>query len=127
MKRTSVILALILSGIAVYSGGCILLAAGAGAGTVAYVRGDLEATYDANIDKVYNATLKSMGELELTPTQKQKDALTALVVARTSADKKVTIKLTRVGESLTKITIRIGVFGDEVLSRAIFERIKGNL
>ena len=119
--------AMVLSVLALVAGGCIVVAAGAGAGTVAYVRGDLEPTFEASVDKVYDATLKSMEQLELMPTQKNKDSLGSEIIARTSADKKVTIKTTRVAENLTKVSIRIGIFGDESLSRAIHDKIKTNL
>jgi hypothetical protein len=107
--------------------GCIFLAAGAGAGTVAYVRGDLEATVDAKLDKTYDATLKALQQLELTPTEKQKDAIGAKVIARTSTDKKITITLAPVTDKLTKISVRIGVFGDQTISQMIYDNIKKNL
>jgi hypothetical protein len=48
-------------------------------------------------------------------------------VARNAADKKIKIEVERTGERLTKVTIRIGVFGDESLSMAILDKIKANL
>jgi len=108
--------------------GCVAVAVGvAAAGTVAYVKGDLDAVEIGNIDKVYNATLKAMEKLELNVTEKSKDALSAKVIARDSQDKKITIILASTAEGATKISIRVGVFGDKTKSLLIYEQIKKNL
>jgi hypothetical protein len=109
------------------SGGCAAALVGAGAGTVAYIRGDLEAVVESNIDATYQASVKALGQLEITPTSKAKDALTAKIVGRDADDKKVTIKLARTADNLTKLSIRIGLIGDETKSRIIYEQIKKNL
>jgi hypothetical protein len=128
MKKSQIILAGLLTGTTICVSGCLLVAVGAGsAGTVAYVKGELETTLDAGLDKSYDATLKALDKLQLTPIQKSKDALAAEVVSRTAEDKKVTIKLTRVDDKITKLSIRIGVFGDQAQSTTIYERIKQNL
>ena len=108
--------------------GCLVAAVGVGAaGTIAYVRGDLEAVESANIDEVYDATLKAMKELELLPTRKTKDELGAEVVTYDAQDKKITIKLESEAEGTTKLSIRVGVFGSETKSRMIYQKIRDNL
>lgn len=128
MKKTRILLAVLLTGMTIYASGCLIAAVGAGAaGTVAYVKGELEATLDAGMDKSYDATLKGLDQLQITPIQKGKDALTAEIVARNAEDKKITINLTRVDEKITKVTIRVGVFGDQVQSTTILGHIRQNL
>ena len=128
MKKAHIVLTIILAGMAIGVSGCLLVAVGAGAaGTVAYVKGDLETTLDAGMDSSYAAALKALDQLQIVPTQKLKDALTAEVIARTSDDTKITIKLTRVEDKITKMSIRVGVFGDQAQSTTIYERIKQNL
>jgi hypothetical protein len=128
MKKTHIALVVLLAGVAIGASGCLLVAVGAGAaGTVAYVKGELEATLDAGMDKSYDATLKALDQLQIVPTQKLKDSLSAEIIARTSDDTKITIKLARVDEKITKMTIRVGVFGDQAQSTAIYERVKQNL
>jgi len=95
-----------------------------GVGTVAYVKGDLEAVEAANLEKVYKATEKALDELELAVTKKSKDAMSAVIIARDAADKKITIKLSAAQEDTTKISIRAGTFGNETKSRMIYEQIK---
>jgi hypothetical protein len=128
MQKKHVFLMIALIGITALNGGCMLAVVGLGAaGTVAYVRGDLQATESAGIDDVYQATLKALDELELHPTTKSKDALSAVIVTRDAEDKKVTIKLKAEAEGSTKLSIRIGVFGSETKSRMIYQKIQENL
>ena len=114
-------------GTLLFVGGCVVAAAGAGAGTVAYIRGDLESVQAHKLDAVYKATEKALDELELNVVRKTKDALSAVIVARDAQDKKITIKLTVTAENTTKLYIRVGFFGSETKSRRIYEQIKKNL
>jgi len=128
MLKERVFLAVLLVGIAISTGGCMIAAVGVGAaGTVAYLKGDLEAVEAKDLDTVYKATLKALDELELGVTRKSKDLLSAEIIARDSADQKVTIKLKATTENTTKLSIRIGFFGSETKSRYIYQKIHDNL
>jgi len=128
MRTKRVLLAILLVCTAVSGGGCLLVAVGAGAaGTVAYLSGDLKAVESRSLEDVYQATFKALEQLELMPTKESKDALSAVVVARDAQDKKITIKLHAPAEGSTKISIRVGVFGDETKSRLIYQKIHDNL
>jgi hypothetical protein len=128
MRKQQLILVSMLIGTAVMVQGCIIAAVGAGAaGTIAYVKGDLESVQSYNIDTVYQATLDAMNDLDLPVLSKTKDALTAEVVARDAQDKKVTIKLKAATEETTKLSIRIGTFGDKTKSQLIYDKIRENL
>ena len=57
MRIHRICLVFVLASLTVNSGGCLLVAAGAGAaGTVAYLRGDLEMQEPYALDNVYAAT-----------------------------------------------------------------------
>lgn len=128
MRKRQVFLMVLLVGTAVLVGGCVVAAVGAGAaGTVAYIRGDLQAVESKKLDVVYEATLKTIDELELNVTKKTKDALSAVIVARDAQDKKIMIKLSATTEETTKLSIRIGLFGSETKSRLIYQKIHENL
>ena len=107
--------------------GCILAAAGAGAGAVAYVRGELEANVDHDYNAVVEATRGALADLEFARVSENKDALKAVMISRTAMDKKVEVTLSNSGKKLTNIKIRVGVFGDEQVSMSILDRIKGRL
>jgi hypothetical protein len=108
--------------------GCVaMVAAGAGAGAVAYVQGKLEAPLDAHYAKAVRAVDRAIEQLEFARISEKKDALTAIFVARTAEDKKVTIRVSKVGDQSSRVEIRVGLFGDETLSMTILDRIKTNL
>lgn len=110
------------------STGCVAVVAGAGAGAaVAYVRGDLDATVNASMEKAVKAANAALGDLKFAKVSENKDALQAILVARTAADKRVEIRVEKIGDSVAKVKIRVGVFGDETLSLAILEKLKANL
>ncbi len=107
--------------------GCIVAAAGAGAGAVAYVRGELDTTLTTDYSKVVESARDSIKQLEFAKVSDNKDALKAVIVARTALDKKVEITITNTGKKLTNIKIRVGIFGDEQLSMAVLDKIKAGL
>ncbi|MER3446715.1 MAG: hypothetical protein C4291_07690 [Candidatus Dadabacteria bacterium] len=59
-----------------------------------------------------------------TVTAKDKDAVSATLVAFTADGKKIQIALNRKAENVTEISIRVGTFGDESMSHLILERIR---
>ncbi len=127
MQVRRVLMVLLLCGVGLLVGGCIVVAAGAGAGTVAYVTGSIEAVESKSIDAVYKAAEKAVGELGLVTTEKTKDALSAKIIARDAQDKKITINLKALAEASTKVSVRVGFWGDEVKSRLIYQKVQDNL
>ena len=128
MRTKQILLIVFLIGSAVSLGGCVVAAVGAGAaGTVAYLKGDLEAVESRKLEEVHAATLKAVKELGLNVTQDSKDALSATVVARDAEDKKVKISLNATAEQTTKLSIRVGLFGSEAKSRLIYQKIHDHL
>ena len=129
MKGGQIVISIILVGVlAVGCSGCFVAVVGAGAAAgVGYARGDLEAVLDADPTDVYEASLEAMDDLELPVISKEKNALEAKIISRTTEDKKVQITIKRTETNVAKLSIRIGVFGDEVQSRLIYDKIKANL
>lgn len=128
MRKKELFLTLLLVGTAVFVQGCVAVAVGTGAaGTVAYVKGDLEATEPKDLDTVYAATQKALGELELSVTKATKDALGAEIIAHDSRDKKIKIRLDATTENSTKLSIRVGWFGSKAKSNVIYQKIHDNL
>jgi hypothetical protein len=127
MRTRQILLIIILIGITIVGVGCVAAAVGIGAagaaGTIAYIKGDLEAIEAEDLNVVYEAIEKAVDELELRVISRTKDALTAAIYARDAEDKKVTITLKRTTEQTTKLSIRIGTFGDETKSRLIYQKI----
>jgi hypothetical protein len=125
MKRILLSLLLVTS-LAGLSGCWIVLAGGAAAGTVAYVKGELNATVSQDVPAVYNASLKAMDDLKIPVLSSGQDSLTATVAARDAQDKKITIDIKRAGAT-TDIIIRVGFWGDQAKSQTILDKIKSHL
>ncbi len=120
----AVLLAVALS----FQTGCLVAAAGAaGAGTVAYIRGELSSTLDAPYENAVRAANRGIQQLEFAKISENKDALTAIIISRTADDKKIEVKVTKITDSTTRIQIRVGVFGHEALSLTVLDKIKENL
>ena len=108
--------------------GCVVVAAGAaGAGAVAYVRGELEVNLEHDLDAVFTASQNALRKLEFARINDHKSGVDAQLLARTALDKRVEITLTQVTKTLTKVQIRVGVLGDQGLSLTILEKIKAEL
>ncbi len=131
MRKEQVFLILALAGMGVLAQGCAVAWVGAGlaagAGIVAYSRGDLEAVESKDIDTVLEATEKAVEELELKVSKKTRDKMSAVIVARDAQDEKITIKLNATADESTKLSIRVGGFGNETKSRLIYQKIREKL
>ena len=123
-KNFSIILA--LCGIVISQSGCfaLLLGAAAGAGTMAWMNGDLEYNFDASVDKAHNAALRGLKKLALPITQDHKDKHNAKIKSTYSDGKDVNVTIEAITERSSKIKIRVGVFGDQPRSEAILTAIK---
>jgi len=127
MDKKQVALIMVICCLVSVVSGCAVVLVGAGAGTVAYLKGNLEAILEEDLGQVYAASLKALDKLEISATRKEKDALSAVIVGRTAADKKITIKLKATENNLTNLSIRVGVFGNRPQSQRIYDEIKKHL
>ena len=128
---SSLLAALACAAVISLTSGCFLVAVGAagaaGAGTVAYIRGDLSVTLDQGYEAVANATERAVDQMHFAKISETRDATAAELVLRNAQDKRIDLKLTKQADQLVKLQIRVGTFGDETISRAILDRIRGNL
>jgi len=114
--------------IMVTQSGCLVAAAaGAAGGTVAYMKGDVEAVVEGNVEQTFNATKAAMDELKMPLLATWSSAMEGHVEARVGTDNKATVNINGQSEKLSKVSIRVGTFGDQGLSQAILEKIKANL
>lgn len=106
--------------------GCALLVAGVAGGTAAYAMGDLESELEASPQKIVGAAARVLEDMEMRDVQSSATSIDGEVSAR-SLDRNVTVKVKHKTETISKVSIRVGPFGDESLSREILEKIKGRL
>ena len=118
-----------LASVTVLQSGCLLVAAGAvaGAGAVGYVRGELQASLDNGYESVKKAANHAVDQLQFKKISESNDALKDVLVARTADNTKVEITIIKVSDVLTKVNIRVGVFGDQALSMTVLEKIRAGL
>jgi len=108
--------------------GCVaVVAAGGGATAVAWVRGELRASLSSNYENSVKATNQAIQQLGFVKISEQRDALKAVIVARTAGDKKIKIVVDRIGDTVTNVNIRVGTFGDERISLTLLDKIKADL
>ena len=128
LKQWIPVLFLVL-GTTVFSG-CALFLIGAGvaagAGGVAYVNGELKVDDSVTVDRAWSATQAAVHDLQFKVTSSQKDAFAGTLVSLRADNTKVVIHLVRQTDQVTEVRIRIGIFGDEALSRLVYDKIKSH-
>ena len=120
-------LTLLLAIIASTSGCLLLVGAGAGAGSAAYYMGKLEDEVNAPVDDVHDAAIEGLKDLEMPVLKDQGDKLSGKVESVTADDRNVWIYIDSLTPSRSKITIRVGLIGDEVRSQQILKAIRDSL
>ena len=76
---------------------------------------------------VTNAAKAVVEELKLNVVQSGASGLDGKVVAFTSNKTKVTVDVKSAGESLSRLTVRAGGFGDKTIQKQILDRIRAKL
>ncbi len=128
MSSKQVLLITIMGMVLLMSSGCAaVLVGGAAAGTagaVLYVKGELHSTEDVSLDRAWNATEAAIKDMGFIVTTNEKDAVSATLVALTADSTKIKIVLNIKADNVTEISIRVGTFDDESMSRLILENIR---
>ncbi|MGQ9570457.1 MAG: DUF3568 domain-containing protein [Thermodesulfovibrionales bacterium] len=126
MTKTGIMFILLCSLIMMQ--GCVaVIEAGAGAGTVAYVRGELQTSYAASLDRTWDASIGALKDIGITIYNTKKDATEGDIEATKADGTKVKINLKPKGQDITTVKIRVGIFGDEEVSRTISNQISKRL
>lgn len=125
----NVTIAVLISGLMLQMTGCAVLllggaAAGAAAAGVMYHEGELRADIETSPPDVIKATERAFRDLIWTKESARSSATDGLATARTATGKEVTVTVNRKTENISNIGIRIGTFGDENLSRLLYDKIK---
>lgn len=113
---------LLLSGCAEF-----LVGAGIGAAGVAYVEGNLHAHLKANPPAVERASLKAFKTLDIRKTSSVSSAVDARIIGRTANNTEVSIVVKAEGKGESKLTLRVGILGDQATSRRIYDEIRKHL
>jgi hypothetical protein len=118
------------------SGGCaapIVATAGlsvAQFGASSYLNGKLDAARRVPIEAAFKATRDAMTPMAFEITEERgpsDDNDLAYLATKERDGTAITVRLTRVSNAVCKIEIRVGVFGDQTLSRLILANIDQQL
>jgi hypothetical protein len=109
--------------------GCFALAVGAagGAAGAVYVLGKVTDEVNHEVPVVHAAVIQAMNDLGLKPSEDRADKLTAHIKSEFADGADIWIDMQSIGEGRTKLSVRVGVTGDEVRARKIHEAIKRHL
>jgi len=128
---SQITLCILLALLGVGATGCLLFAAdaaaGAGVAGYKYAKGELKSTQSASLDRTWDATLAAAQDLSLPIISQTKEASHDHLVCKTASDKSVDIDLKKLSDTSTEVSIRVGTFGDEAMSRTIMDAIRKRL
>lgn len=94
---------------------------------VAWVRDALQTNLEAPLPKAVAAATEALRELQFVAVAAKSDAFSGEVTGKTAKDEQVTVRLTALNERQTRIDIRVGAFGDKVVSQRILDETKKGL
>lgn len=101
-------------------------AVGAGTGTYLYVNGELKADYAASFDQVWNACERTVADMRGTEVQPEKEIGQGKITALIN-DERVKISLTYRGKNQTSVAVRVGLFGNQLSSQRLHDKIAEHL
>lgn len=109
--------------VVVMSGGFSVLQAG----TSAFISGELEATIPKPLPEVYEAADAALRELQFTLGAAKLGEFNGYIYARETQRRRIEVNMEKKSPVVTKLNIRIGVFGDQSESRLILATIQSKL
>ncbi len=114
---------ILLGAVTVCSGCALLFGAAAGAGGFAYVKGDLQKNFDYPLDRLHKASARALRDLKAVVSSDETDKHSSKIKFTLDGDKSGEINIKSLTEKASKLSIRIGIFGDETLSQMVLNAI----
>ncbi len=96
-------------------------------GAAAYINGQIKAAYSIPFEQVLGAADEALAVLEYPVRSRAVRAASATLLADEIDGRDITIIITKRSERVTKIRIRVGTIGDQVVSRLILAEIQNRL
>ena len=125
---SNLLMTLILGLLLISQSGCLIAAAAAGTGaTVAYVRGDSEASLDADPKQVAEASERVLKSMDVAVLSKETSSLDCKVIGRTARDAKITIVAKAETDKVSRVSVRVGTFGDSAMQSSVLSKIREDL
>lgn len=95
------------------------------AGAGAYVNGEIQAAWTVPLDSLWPAAKAAVRELQFkVANERLEPGVKGLIFVEDLAHRSIEIKMTVVTPTVTRFTIRVGILGDEALSRLIVKSLE---
>lgn len=132
MKRSNrIVLSLLLGASTLTLNSCIVAAIAVGGGTVAYIDGVYSMNMEGSYKNTYKAALKAVNEnSDYVLVSKNLNSISdaAEIEGATKVDSTdFSIDIKKITENASKVTIKFGRFGDQVMSSTLMDQIQANL
>jgi hypothetical protein len=111
MRRTLTAVMSIVALVGLTGCAAVLLGAGAGAGTYAYVKGELIRTYQKEYETTLKACESVIDDLGMSVQSKTTDGVQTTIKATRKDEKPVTVKVKIAGPDWTQVSVRTGFVG----------------
>ena len=118
---------IVLAFLACSTQGCLLLAAGAGAAGATYAINKGERIFDRHFEKVYNATKNTFKKKDLIITSDTRTQSSGHINGKLEDGTSISVIIEALTTKTTKVTVRVGAFGDEARSNMFIEDIAKRL
>lgn len=89
--------------------------------------GSLDCCVPGSPEKVVQASEKALKQEDLHMVSSDSTGVDGKIVAKTALDTTIAITVTRHDDASSKISIRVGTFGDRAMSNDLLEKIRANL
>jgi hypothetical protein len=122
-----VLLSFMFFAVAVAGCAALLVGSAAGAGSVVYVKGQLKEDMNVSVPAVHDASISTLKGLSLPIFEDNHDKLSARIKSRFANGDDVWIEIESITAKSSKITIRVGILGDQNKSRQILDGIHTHL
>ena len=113
----------LMSGFVLSSSACIFILGAAGVGGYQYARGELARTYPVKMRKASRVSVVALRSLDLKVLDANADGLGGKIEAQRADGMKIWILMRSEETGVTKIGVRVGVFGNKKFAERIHERI----
>lgn len=93
----------------------------------AFINGELKAARMVSLDEVEVATLQAMKELKVEVITHRRGPIDAYIMAKSKGGPEIKVSLKEKTPVVTKIETRVGIMGDQAVSRLVMTRIDAML
>ena len=89
--------------------------------------GTLTTRVSANTQQATDAAKRALEELKLSGVTATSTSLDGVASATTAQGDKVSVNIEREGDDVSKVSVKVGTWGDEATSLAIIDKMRGHL